>query len=175
MKQQLYFAYGSNLNDARMEWRCPDSVPLFAATLPGYRLTFQSNGRSGVANVVKDPGGSVPGFCYMLTKRCMETLDRFEGVPTTYDRMFVTVTGARGHKVEAMTYAMVGAPPVDLPDEPYFALIYDGYKTKTLDRYALTQAVLDTARIVEENGYVHAPKAPKKRRKKAKTVTPTGA
>lgn len=163
----LYFAYGSNLNESRMNYRCPSSMPLFKATLPGYRLTFQANVRGvGVANIVPDKAHSVPGYVFLLTRRCQRTLDACEGVPVVYDRLMVEVEsqqrGRRG-KVECMTYAMVGEPAIALPEEGYFSLIYSGYKSRGLDRLALTDAVVETAQWVEE--HPAAPPAPKKQRK----------
>ena len=35
-----YFAYASNLNQKQMRERCPDSKPVFTATLPHYKLVF---------------------------------------------------------------------------------------------------------------------------------------
>ena len=35
-----YFAYASNLNQKQMQERCPDSKPVFTATLPNYKLVF---------------------------------------------------------------------------------------------------------------------------------------
>ncbi len=74
---QPYFAYGSNLHVAQMAQRCPDSVFLGKATLPGYR--WQINQR-GVANVVKSPRHDVEGLVFLVTPTDEAVLDRSEGV-----------------------------------------------------------------------------------------------
>ncbi|MDY0002073.1 MAG: gamma-glutamylcyclotransferase family protein [Polyangia bacterium] len=40
MKPVLYFAYGSNLDQAQMRRRCPTAAPIGPATLDGWRLAF---------------------------------------------------------------------------------------------------------------------------------------
>ena len=42
----LYFAYGSNLNERQMSYRCPDAIKMGGAQLRGWRLAF-----SGVADI----------------------------------------------------------------------------------------------------------------------------
>jgi hypothetical protein len=82
---KLYFAYGSNLSHAQMRERCPQSTPVSAHVLAGYRLEFVSAGtqrwgEGGVATVVPDPGSSVPGALYRITPEDEARLDGFEGV-----------------------------------------------------------------------------------------------
>ena len=45
----LYAAYGSNLNKAQMQKRCPKSKPFGAIVLDEYRLVFK-----GVADIEKN-------------------------------------------------------------------------------------------------------------------------
>lgn len=73
----LYFAYGSNLHVAQMAQRCPESVFLGTAVLPGYR--WQINQR-GVANVVAAPNHFVEGLVFRVGTRDERALDRSEGV-----------------------------------------------------------------------------------------------
>ena len=75
-----YFAYGSNLHVAQMAQRCPDSVFLGKATLPGYR--WQINQR-GVANVVKSPRHHVEGLVFLVNPTDESALDRSEGVSSS--------------------------------------------------------------------------------------------
>ncbi|KAK4043961.1 hypothetical protein C8A01DRAFT_31834 [Parachaetomium inaequale] len=74
----LYFAYGSNLHVAQMAKRCPESLFMGKATLPGYR--WQINQR-GVANVVEaGPNFCVKGLVYAVTPKDRRALDKSEGV-----------------------------------------------------------------------------------------------
>lgn len=49
-----YFAYGSNLRDAQMAARCPDSRKIGLARLRGYRWIITTR---GYANIVESGGG----------------------------------------------------------------------------------------------------------------------
>lgn len=103
---RLYFAYGSNLSPEQMARRCPDSIFLGKATLPGYR--WQANER-GVANAVMDPDpdpdpevvvkgreeeepAAVEGLLYALSLDDEIRLDRYEGVAKgRYDKFAMRV------------------------------------------------------------------------------------
>jgi hypothetical protein len=77
-ERTLYFAYGSNLHVAQMAERCPDSLFMGKATLPGFR--WQINQR-GVANVVEaGPRLCLEGLVYAVTAADRRALDRSEGV-----------------------------------------------------------------------------------------------
>ena len=45
--EQLYFAYGSNINLEQMNWRCPEAEVFGAAVLEGYELLFRGNSSRG--------------------------------------------------------------------------------------------------------------------------------
>lgn len=86
--QSLYFAYGSNLSLDQMRVRCPHSRYIGRARLPDYR--WQINQR-GFANVVPEPGSFVEGLCYILTFTDEARLDRNEGVPVAYEKIYKEV------------------------------------------------------------------------------------
>lgn len=129
---RLYFAYGSNLSPEQMARRCPDSIFLGKATLPGYR--WQANER-GIANVVMDPDpdadpevmkkgregrgrdgeeekepAAVEGLLYALSLDDEIRLDRYEGVAKgRYDKfaMEVCFEPVRGNVFARCTSASV--------------------------------------------------------------------
>jgi gamma-glutamylcyclotransferase len=93
---EYYFAYGSNMNPARVRER----GMAFASHLPGllqdYRLAF--NKRSvkvpggASANVVSAPGLQTEGILYRLTVPTqIEMMDPYEGYPVRYDRKVLPV------------------------------------------------------------------------------------
>jgi len=41
MDEQLYFAYGSNINLEQMAVRCPAATPVCPVALDNYRLAFE--------------------------------------------------------------------------------------------------------------------------------------
>lgn len=131
---RLYFAYGSNLSPQQMARRCPDSIFLGKATLPGYR--WQANER-GISNVVMDPDpdsdpevvkawqgsgrdgkeeemepAAVEGLLYALSIDDEIRLDRYEGVAKgRYDKfaMRVCFEPVRGNVFARCTSASVAS------------------------------------------------------------------
>lgn len=86
-----YFAYGSNMNPARMEARGLAYVRARVGRLPGYALRFnkQSHSRPTVAyaNIVPASGQCVEGVLYQLADElALAAMDVFEGTPVRYSR-----------------------------------------------------------------------------------------
>ncbi len=86
-----YFAYGSNMNPARVEGRGMRFRRAIAGSLEGFDLHF--NKRSSIhagmaaANVVRAPDGLVEGVLYELsTPDQIKQMDPFEGYPEKYVR-----------------------------------------------------------------------------------------
>ena len=110
-----YFAYGSNMNAARLfEDRLrPDGVARgerIAGWLDGWRLAFNKRARlppgAGAGNIVPAPGEVVHGTLNLLPPKGFEILDRYEGVAGGhYERRLVPVVRAdSGATIEAVTY-----------------------------------------------------------------------
>lgn len=104
----LYFAYGSNLDFGQMRTRCPSTVTLSKARLPGYRLAFTrySESRSGgVADIQPSEENEVEGVLYEVSDEDAESLDEFEGVQSgDYTRINVRLTFPAGEVLEAYAY-----------------------------------------------------------------------
>lgn len=110
-----YFAYGSNMNlarlvDARLK---PKGVVLAArigGRLDGWRLAFDKIARgpkgAGAGNIVPAIGVSVHGTLNALPPAGFDVLDRWEGVAAGhYERRSVSVVRAdTGETVPAITY-----------------------------------------------------------------------
>jgi len=91
-----YFAYGSNMNTARVKKRQMPFSGFEAGMLEGYRLVF--NKRSTIypgaasANIEISDNDNVEGLLYALEDdRGIEAMDPFEGYPVRYDRTLVSV------------------------------------------------------------------------------------
>jgi len=105
-----YFAYGSNLNRKQMRERCPDSKPMFVATLHNYKLVFVGwarQWRGGVATIKSFRGDRVLGAIYELK---------------------VKVTDEDGEPIEAVTYIKAGRLEETQPSQEYLAVIQQGYR-----------------------------------------------
>ena len=109
-----YFAYGSNMDAARLKQRCTDKgAPILervAGHLAGWRLAFnkrrRDRPREGAANVVEDPGGLVEGTLNRMPPEGLDLLDVDEGVSIgQYRRHSVRVLRVdMGVPVDAVMY-----------------------------------------------------------------------
>jgi cation transport regulator ChaC len=97
-----YFAYGSNMNPARMQARGLAVLEALPGGLSGYRLCFNKRamdrapGRA-YANILHARGGLVEGVLYRLQDAGEITkLDHFEGTPIYYSRECLPIVTAHG-------------------------------------------------------------------------------
>jgi gamma-glutamylcyclotransferase len=126
-----YFAYSLNLKKQRMKEICPDSKPLYPATLPNYKLIFVGWSRKqqgGVATVQRSQGGKVPGGVYEISESGFRHLDVSEGYPQDYSHLKVIVFDEDGNPIEAITYIKTGREEESKPSKEYASVIYQGYK-----------------------------------------------
>lgn len=126
-----YFAYGSNLNRKQMAESCPDSKPMFVATLPNYKLIFvdwSRQWRGGVATIKPLRGEKVLGGIYEVSEKDLRRLDSSEGYPATYQRLKVTVFDEDGNQVEAVTYVKSGRLEETQPSKEYLTIVQQGYR-----------------------------------------------
>lgn len=91
-----YFAYGSNMNPARMQARGLDFERRCAGILQGFQMRFNKTavGKLGVAyaNIVYKPEAQVEGVLYQLHHAdAIAVMDHYEGSPVRYSREVFTV------------------------------------------------------------------------------------
>lgn len=136
----LYFAYGSNLDPAQMDLRCPGHGFRGLARLVGHRLHFPlysaSTWKGAVASLEAVPGADVWGVLYDLTAGHVAALDRHEGLdrtPPRYRRADLVVD-QDGARVAAFTY--LGLPDDVLveprPSRRYLDAIIAGARARGL-------------------------------------------
>jgi hypothetical protein len=123
----LYFAYGSNLDAARLQTHCPSARLIAAARLADHRLAFSIESHNtwhgGVANVLPAPGAEVWGALWLLAPADSPALDAQEGVdrdPPAYRRYPVRVTTLAGDAVECRSYQVVAPDPAGFAPSPAF-------------------------------------------------------
>ncbi|MBQ8756280.1 MAG: gamma-glutamylcyclotransferase, partial [Lentisphaeria bacterium] len=78
----LYFAYGSNMNPARMAKRCPGAIDLGGAVLRNHRVAERL-----YADIDFVEGAETEGVLYVITEEHLRKLDRYEGYPSVYRRI----------------------------------------------------------------------------------------
>lgn len=91
-----YFAYGSNMNPARVAERGLLVSEARGARLPGYRLTFNKMSRDhsghGHANIEFEPRSFIEGVLYKLAHPDeILKMDPFERAPWNYGREIIEV------------------------------------------------------------------------------------
>ena len=145
----LYFAYGSNMNENQMAFRCPDAQVVGTVRLEGYRLTFAGNGGGrGVATILPEKGSYVDGVLWRISERDEQHLDHYEGFPFLYGKEPVTVTNQDGVRREIMAYTM-NSPYKDvpaLPSKSYLEGILNGCRQNGIETASILEAVWRTQR-----------------------------
>jgi cation transport regulator ChaC len=110
-----YFAYGSNMNparlsDQRLKERAVQMGPRIGGRLDGWRLAFNKIARSpagaAAGNIVEAPGETVHGTLNEMPDAGLQVLDIWEGVADGhYERRTVPVVRAdTGETVDAIVY-----------------------------------------------------------------------
>lgn len=149
MKTVLYFAYGSNLDEAQMRARCPSAERAGRATLRGHALTFggfSHRWNGAVASVRRKRGAEVEGLLYALDGDALDALDRFEGHPFAYERVIRYVVDEDGRRRRVQVYLQPdeGFVPWQ-PANEYIALIARAYRRLGFDRQRLAAAIFGGA------------------------------
>ena len=134
-----YFAYGSNMDAARLfdERLVPEGIPAgerIAGRLDGWRLAFNKRVRipagSGAGNIVRITveGAAVFGTLNWLPEAGFVVLDRYEGVAAGhYERRTVAVTRLdSAEPVEAITYVALLTGEELRPTRAYLAHLLAG-------------------------------------------------
>ncbi|MBD3897683.1 gamma-glutamylcyclotransferase [Halomonas sp. ML-15] len=105
-----YFAYGSNMNPARVEARIGTTRRVLPGTLADHALRFDKASRiPGIAhaNVACQPGDRVEGALFeLMGAEQIELMDPFEGVPHDYQRQRREIITHQG-VIEAWVYIAV--------------------------------------------------------------------
>ncbi|KAL0946736.1 hypothetical protein HGRIS_012915 [Hohenbuehelia grisea] len=136
----VYFAYGSNLWLDQMKRRCPESQLIGVAVLHDWLWIINQR---GYANVIPSAGDIVYGLVFKLNERDEETLDGYEGVPSSYEKRTLSVvslpirgqTNAKDSQgreeersIEALVYVDTRRKNAGPPQEEYIYRINMGVK-----------------------------------------------
>jgi hypothetical protein len=117
----LYFAYGSNMDEAAMLARCPHSRPVGPARLMRHRFLVTED---GYASVMRDPSRLVWGVAWDLALADVPALDRYESLSTgLYTKAVQPVLTTPGPR-RAIIYLGRSAKP-GLPKAGYMESVVD--------------------------------------------------
>lgn len=141
-REKLYIAYGSNMNVAQMERRCPTAKMIAVGEVINYRLRFYGRVGSAVATIEKAKGGSVPVLIWKIRPRDEKSLDIYEGYPHLYRKEIIDVD-VNGELYSGMVYIMNdnSAFSYNHPSPFYARVIAEGYKDCGLDVRRLYDAI----------------------------------
>lgn len=117
-KEKLYLAYGSNMNQTQMAFRCPTAKVVGTSELKGYELLFKGGRRGAVATVEPKEGSSVPVLLWKIRQADEEALDRYEGYPRFYEKQMLQVE-LEGKEVSVMGYVMTPGHEYGIPSDGY--------------------------------------------------------
>ena len=117
MKEKLYIAYGSNLDQRQMARRCPTAEVVCSGMLYGHELLFRGSQFGAVATVEPKPGARVPVLVWKIKPSDERALDLYEGYPHLYRKENLSVTMDGGER-DIMAYVMTGEREYGVPRVP---------------------------------------------------------
>ena len=131
--KRYYLAYGSNLNIAQMQFRCPDAVVVGTAVIPDYELLFKGSLTGAYLTIEPKQGSHVPIGVWEVNLADELKLDRYEGVPSFYYKkeMRIPVMDIRTGKTrqrDAFVYVMHEARKLGIPTDMYVRTCIEGYR-----------------------------------------------
>lgn len=165
--KKLYAAYGSNMDEGQMAYRCPGSVLYGKGMLYGYHLLFKGSQTGSYATIEEEAPTTegVPVLLWLITEDDERRLDRYEGYPRFYYKKEVPIEHVQKyvgwevvHKVyydvgkwkapswtpvpdqKAMVYIMDERRLLGTPAKHYMDPIRRAYKKFGMDRAVLEEA-----------------------------------
>lgn len=140
MAKKIYVAYGSNMSEEQMGYRCPDAKILGKGIINDWRLMFKGELPSSYATIEEWENFYVPVILWEISAKDERRLDRYEGYPSHYQKREVEVVTESGDKVTGMVYVKSEEEPLNLPSDHYYAVLYDAYEKFEFDLKVLKAA-----------------------------------
>ncbi|MCA9248495.1 MAG: gamma-glutamylcyclotransferase [Planctomycetales bacterium] len=129
MSRVLYFAYGSNMSERRLQARAPSARRVGLGQLAGHRLAFHKVGfRDGSAkcDIARADGETVHGVLFELAAHDLRALDDCEGAGHGYDRVELSVASESQASVLAYAYRATRIDPTLRPFTWYLRHVLAG-------------------------------------------------
>ena len=118
-----YIAYGSNMVEEQMAYRCPNARLIGTGQLPNHRLEFYLH---ATVERSRAHGASVPVTVWEIDEEDEKNLDHYEGFPKYYTKHKRKVVMDDGSQIEGMVYIMNMIRPL-IPHASYYNGIRDAY------------------------------------------------
>ena len=143
--KRYYLAYGSNLNIAQMQFRCPDAVVAGTAVIPDYELLFKGSLTGAYLTIEPRQGAQVPVGVWEVSLADELKLDRYEGFPSFYYKKEIRIpvkdirTG-KTWRCDAFVYIMHDDRKLGVPTDMYVRTCIEGNRDFGFDTAFLFDA-----------------------------------
>lgn len=141
---KLYIAYGSNMDEKQMAYRCPEAQLLGTAEVENYRLLFKGSKTGAYATIEPEKDSRVPVLLWEITEQDERNLDRYEGYPRFYYKRELEIL-FEGERKTAMVYIMHEENLLGMPSERYQKVILNAYRKFGFDSSVLEKALADSS------------------------------
>ena len=152
MKTKLYIAYGSNMDEGQMAFRCPGAKLRGVSVIEDHSLIFKGSKTGAYATIEKDKGHKVPVVVWEIEPTDEHSLDRYEGFPTFYYKEWMELD-LDGEKVRGMVYMMDQDRKPGQPSYNYYKTLEDAYERFGFDKGILEKALEDSSVEGDEDVY----------------------
>ena len=119
-----YIAYGSNMVEEQMAYRCPNAKLIGTGQLPNHRLEFYLHATVERSRARR---ASVPVAVWEINEEDEQNLDYYEGFPKYYTKHKRKVLMDDGSEIEGMIYIMKRIRPYP-PTKEYYGGIKKAYE-----------------------------------------------
>ena len=136
-----YIAYGSNMDEGQMQFRCPQAKLIGKGKIKGWRLMFKGSLSGNYATIERDENCEVPILLWRITPEDEKSLDRYEGFPNFYYKKEIEVVMENGQPTSGMVYIMHEERELGLPTAHYYRVLLKAYKKFGFDEEILEDAV----------------------------------
>ena len=142
---RIYIAYGSNMDEEQMKFRCPDAQLLGTGILENWRLMFKGSKTGAYATIEREKGCTVPILLWRISAADEERLDRYEGFPNFYYKRTIQAirTGANNEnlgRTRGMAYIMHEERKLGTPSMHYLEILAKAYEKFGFDGEILGDA-----------------------------------
>lgn len=138
---KTYIAYGSNMNEEQMAYRCPDAELIGTGMIHGYELMFKGSGTGSYATIEKKKDSVVPAYIWKISDADEARLDRYEGFPHFYYKKRIYYKDEKGQNHAGMVYIMHEERELGAPTRRYFKVLADAYEEQGWDMQILRDAL----------------------------------
>ncbi len=126
MRTKYYIAYGSNMDEKQMAYRCPNARLIGKSEINDYELIFKGSQTGAYATIERRKGSRVPVLIWRITESDETSLDRYEGFPAFYYKKDLKVT-VNDEQLIAMVYIMNESRKIGVPSDAYFNILDNAY------------------------------------------------